>query len=75
MVRGKSVRKLPPRINLPRDNTALKIANYLLTKSQGARRYEIANKADIRKQEPADFKKFYSEENWKSLCNLKELLF
>lgn len=68
MARGKSIRKLPPRINLPRDNTALKITNYLITKgSHGARRNEIQHKAGIRKQEPVDFKKFLSEmcmEGW-----------
>ena len=62
MSRGKSVRKLvKSRINLPRDNTKLKIVNYLYTKSQGARRYEIQHKAGIRKQEPGEFKKFLAE--------------
>lgn len=38
-----------------------------MTKNQGARRYEIMNNADIRKQEPADFKKCILEmcdEGW-----------
>ena len=62
MARGKSVRKIAPsRINLPRDNTKLKIANYLCTKELGARRYEIQHKAGIRKQEPGEFKKFLLE--------------
>jgi len=60
--RGKSVRKIATsRINLPRDNTKLKIASYLYTKSQGARRNEIQHKAGIRKQEPSEFKRFLSE--------------
>jgi hypothetical protein len=68
VVRGKSVRKTAiSRINLPRDNTKLKIVNYLLTKNSGARRYEIQHKAGIRKQEPREFKKFLlemCEEGW-----------
>ena len=58
----RSIRKTTEkRVHLPRDNTKLKVVNFLASREDGATRYEIGRKANIKKQDDKIFREILDE--------------